>query len=129
MALLESQPPIAGASAPEPYPSGSRPARAPLSRVPGAIAIGGRYRVQHELGRGGMGVVYRVREVGSERELALKQLLVDQHSSQAQRLIALFEREFHVLAQLAHPHVIAVYDYGLDASGPYYTMELLDAGI
>jgi len=38
----------------------------------------------------------------------------------------LLEREYHTLAQLAHPRIIEVYDYGLDASGPYYTMELLE---
>src|SRR5205085_1731189 len=45
------------------------------------------------------------------------------------RVAALFEREFHTLAQLQHPHVIAVYDYGLTSDAqPYYTMELLDGG-
>ena len=42
--------------------------------------------------------------------------------------IALFEREFHLLAQLAHPRGIEVYDYGIDAGRPYYTRELLDGG-
>ena len=43
-------------------------------------------------------------------------------------MVALFEREFHALAQLSHPRVIEVYDYGVDETGPYYTMELLDGG-
>ena len=38
----------------------------------------------------------------------------------------LLEREYHTLAQLAHPRIIEVYDYGVDERGPYYTMELLD---
>ncbi|HKP58403.1 MAG TPA: serine/threonine-protein kinase, partial [Polyangiales bacterium] len=85
----------------------------------------GRYRVHELLGRGGMAVVYRVSEPASGRVLALKQLrLGEQHAE----LAALFEREFHMLAQLSHPNVIEVYDYGLDAGGPYYTMELLDGG-
>jgi len=41
-------------------------------------------------------------------------------------LAALFEREFHTLSDLSHPHIIEVYDYGVDASGPFYTMELLE---
>ena len=43
-------------------------------------------------------------------------------------MVALFEREYHTLAQLAHPRIIEVYDYGIDDAGPYYTMELLDGG-
>jgi len=43
-------------------------------------------------------------------------------------LCALFEREFHLLAQLSHPRVIEVYDYGIEDGRPYYTMELLDGG-
>jgi hypothetical protein len=89
--------------------------------------IGDRYRVIEELGRGGMGVVYRVEDAGSN-QLALKQLLVSGAGANQSQSISLFEREYHVLSQLAHPRVIAVYDYGVDASGPYYTMELLDGG-
>jgi tetratricopeptide (TPR) repeat protein len=40
----------------------------------------------------------------------------------------LFRQEFHTLVQLSHPNVVAVYDYGVDAGAPYYTMELLDGG-
>ena len=45
------------------------------------------------------------------------------------RHVALFEREFHTLSQLAHPRVVSVFDYGVDEGTPYYTMELLDGGI
>ncbi|HKU40585.1 MAG TPA: protein kinase [Polyangiales bacterium] len=102
------------------------PARTHTRR--GALTIGGRYQVVAELGRGGMGVVYRVRDPASGRELALKQLLVREDGQHSRQAISLFEREFNTLAQLAHPRVIAVYDYGIDAAGPFYTMELLDGG-
>jgi len=42
------------------------------------------------------------------------------------RYEALLSREYHTLCQLAHPRIIEVYDYGVDSSGPYYVMELLD---
>jgi hypothetical protein len=42
--------------------------------------------------------------------------------------IAFFEREYFTLAQLLHPRIVSVHDYGIDATGPYYTMELLDGG-
>jgi hypothetical protein len=89
--------------------------------------IGARYEVLEQLGRGGMAIVYRVRDRSADCDVALKQLLLpgSTHDRQASEL---FEREFYVLAQLRHPSVIEVYDYGIDATGPYYTMELLDGG-
>ncbi len=92
-------------------------------------AIGDRYEPLELLGRGGMACVYRVRERASGRELALKQLVLGQGTAERSTAEPLFEREFHTLAQLRHPHVIAVYDYGrLADESPYYTMELLDGG-
>jgi tRNA A-37 threonylcarbamoyl transferase component Bud32 len=83
--------------------------------------------VLQELGRGGMACVYRVRDARTGKSLALKQLLPrdDKH---ARERASLFEREFHTLAQLAHPRVIEVYDFGIDPAGPFYTMELLPDG-
>jgi hypothetical protein len=90
--------------------------------------IGARYEVVERLGRGGMAVVYRVRDRSRPDELfALKQLILSGSARNAETR-ALFEREFCVLAQLHHPGVVEVYDFGVDAAGPYYTMELLDSG-
>ncbi len=95
-------------------------------RLPGEIA--GRYRVEGTLGRGGNAVVYHVVDASTGRQLALKQLLFVADSEVGGAIAELFEHEFHTLSQLAHPRVIEVYDFGLDESGPYYTMELLDGG-
>lgn len=95
------------------------------SLVPGSL-IGGRYSVEHALGKGGMGSVYAVRDVSTGRRLAIKCL---QRKAAAEKgpAAALFQREYHTLAHLSHPRVIQVYDYGIDAGGrPFYTMELLD---
>jgi hypothetical protein len=92
------------------------------------VRIGGRYEVITELGRGGMAAVYRARDPGTGRELALKQLLPPSDAGKAREVVALFEREFYTLAQLSHPGVIEVYDFGNDAGRPYYTMQLLDGG-
>lgn len=97
---------------------------APVSVPPGSL-IAGRYLVEHALGRGGMGSVYAVRDVSSERRLALKCLKRGAAELNAPEC-ALFQREFHTLAHLTHPCVIEVYDYGVDQGRPYYTMELLD---
>jgi hypothetical protein len=86
--------------------------------------IGGCFRVDSMLGEGGMGAVYAVRDERNGKHLALKQLRADEarhpHAS------ALFEREYHTLYQLAHPCIVAVYDYGIEQGSAYYTMELLD---
>jgi hypothetical protein len=88
--------------------------------------IGARYSVDSALGSGGTASVYRVLDSATGNHVALKQLTLRGEGAQARNSIALFEREFHTLAQLAHPRVIAVYDYGVEEQGPYYTMELLD---
>jgi hypothetical protein len=105
--------------------SASTTATLPQSELP--TRIGTRYQVIDQLGRGGMAVVYRVRDPNRDGEIALKQLLV--HGDARDREAgALFESEFHTLSQLKHPSVIEAYDYGVEERGPYYTMELLDGG-
>jgi tetratricopeptide (TPR) repeat protein len=90
--------------------------------------IGGRYVVCEQIGRGGMATVYRVNDSASGRDVALKQLSLSDKLADARFATAMFEREFHTLSSLAHPSIIEVYDYGVDETGPYYTMELLDGG-
>jgi hypothetical protein len=88
-----------------------------------------RYTLHELLGEGGMAKVHRATDLAAGREVALKQLTVNAAAPERTHVAALFEREFHTLAQLNHPHVIEVYDYGLRADGAsFYTMELLDGG-
>jgi hypothetical protein len=75
-----------------------------------------------------MATVYSVWDTVAQRRVALKRLTLPEDISRHKDLLALFQGEFHALAQLAHPRVIEVYDYGVDDVGPYYTMELLDGG-
>ncbi len=85
--------------------------------------IAERYRVLDLIGRGGMGAVYRVEDPHTDRILALKRLTPDGNDSG--EALARFEREYHTLAELSHPSIIEVYDYGRDGVGAFYTMELL----
>lgn len=90
-------------------------------RASAAELVTGRYRLQEQLGSGGMGSVHRAVDEGSGRTVALKLL---RSAGKAQR--ELFRREFATLAKLAHPCVIEVFDHGQDDAGHlYYTMELL----
>jgi hypothetical protein len=90
--------------------------------------VGTRYTVLERLGRGGMAVVYRVRDDSRNAQVALKQLLPVEDPERRRKINALFEREFHALAQLSHPSIVQAYDFGLDPAGAFYTMELLDGG-
>ena len=87
-----------------------------------------RYRVGEVLGRGGMGVVYRARDLKLNREIALKVLtLASPDATVHQRLRARLAREAKVAAGIQHPNVVAVYDHGTDPSLrlDFLTMELL----
>jgi hypothetical protein len=91
--------------------------------------IDGRYDVEAEIGRGGMGTVFRVLDTATGDLVALKRMHgADTDRSRPDRGALHFRREFHTLARLAHPHVVEVRDFGLDDGLPYYTMELLSRG-
>ena len=91
---------------------------------PGGL-IGGRFVVENTLGRGGMAAVYRVRDARTGQRFALKRVWARDPTHAAKRR-TLLEREFQTLSHLRHPRIIEVHDYGVDADGPFYTMELLD---
>lgn len=100
----------------------------PSPRAATPQRVGGRYVVETVLGRGGMGAVYGVRDLASGHTRALKQLVLPADASRddARAARLRFRREFHTMASLAHPRIVDVFDYGVDADTPYYTMELLD---
>ena len=90
-------------------------------------SIAERFRVEAKLGRGGMGAVYRVCEERTGKKLALKRhVMTSADEARSALVMAQFEREYHSLAELQHPRIIEVYDYGVDGGTPFYTMELLD---
>lgn len=86
----------------------------------------GRYKIICELGRGGMGRVYKVYDEELRREIALKMLLLgtNDNDSDFQR----FQREARATANLNHPNIVRVYDIGIEDSHPYFTMDLISGG-
>ena len=84
---------------------------------------GFRYEILEEVGRGGMGVVYRARDRRLERVVALKQL--PENLRNHPKAIALFLREARSAAVLNHPNIVTVYDAGQENNILYITMELL----
>ncbi|MCI0700264.1 MAG: protein kinase [Planctomycetia bacterium] len=83
----------------------------------------GKYDLVGELARGGMGVVYRARQHGLDRHVALKMILgtgIDQEAAQR------FLQEARAAAALDHPNVVPIYDIGEIGNRPYFTMALID---
>ena len=83
----------------------------------------GHYELVEQIGQGGMGVVYRARDVRLRREVAIK-VLVAQRTADS-RWLARFEREAQVVAALSHPNILALYDFSSDRGVWYAVTELL----
>jgi serine/threonine protein kinase len=86
-------------------------------------AIGGRYQVISILGKGGMGLVYRVNQIFLNKEFALK--TIEKHLM-SEIVIRRFQQEARTAFALDHPNIITVNDFGvLDDSTPFLVMELI----
>ncbi|APW62310.1 serine/threonine-protein kinase [Paludisphaera borealis] len=84
----------------------------------------GEYLLLDELGQGGMGVVFRAREPGRDRIVALKRLLRGLGSSP--RDVERFRAEATAASHLAHPHIVPVFRVGDHAGQPYFTMQYVE---
>ncbi|MCO4699516.1 protein kinase [Streptomyces sp. RO-S4] len=93
-----------------------------------ARVIAGRYRLQGQLGRGGMGVVWRATDQLLGRDVAVKELPFDETltAADARRQRDRTLREARALAQLSHPNIIVVHDVVEDDERPYIVLELID---
>src|SRR6185369_9773994 len=88
---------------------------------PGTI-LRERYRLDSELGRGGMGTVYRATDLQLQRDVAVKVLSATSQTSEArERLI----REARSAAALNHPHIVTIHDVGEENGLPFLVMEFV----
>jgi serine/threonine protein kinase/class 3 adenylate cyclase len=87
--------------------------------------IGGRYVLERRIGSGGMGTIWLARDCQLQRAVAVKLMAAPANGLTA---IALrqFEQEAKAIAQLHHPNVVQIHDYGVDGQVPYIVMELLE---
>ena len=108
-------------SAREPDPSSTRPAAADAGAEPKfELAVQQRYEILTELGRGGMGVVYKARDTRLERDVAIK-VLRTTSAEEAARL----EQEARAAATLNHPGIVTVYDFEAGFDGYFIAMEFV----
>ncbi|MCU0723568.1 MAG: serine/threonine protein kinase, partial [Planctomycetes bacterium] len=113
-----SAPPAATRRLPGTAPGTSSPTRPATGTV-------GPYRIEGELGRGGMGVVYRAFHPGLKRTVALKVLIAGEDASA--EAIARFHREAEAVAKLGHhPNIVPVYDIGSEGHRHYFAMHLVE---
>jgi len=123
--------PVCGAAAETLIPDAPRPlgsetiayAAPPTARpwpdVPG-------YAIEAELGRGGMGVVYRAQQLNLRRVVALKMLISGPLASPV--LLARFRTEAEAVARLAHPNIVQIYETGESAGQAFFSMEYVTGG-
>ena len=82
------------------------------------------YEVLEELGRGGMGIVYKARQTGLHRLVALKVILAGASARLEDRIR--FQLEGEALASLQHPNVVQVYEVGEQDGVPFLALEYVD---
>ncbi len=91
--------------------------RNPRDTVPG-------YEILDVLGQGGMGVVYRARQLNLNRIVALKAILLSRMSDKS--AAGRFEQEAQTVGKLRHPNIVAAYDFGRHEGRLFLAMELVD---
>jgi serine/threonine-protein kinase len=107
------------------FPSGGGDEALPRSALVNAPSIAGFEEIEF-VGRGGMGVVYKARQTKLRRTVAIKMLLpgLQEGPRECESLLA----EASAVAALQHPNIVQVFEFGIIADRPYFTMEFLEGG-
>jgi Tol biopolymer transport system component len=109
---------VAGPAAASPAPPGD------ASALASGVVLEDKYRVEKLIGRGGMGEVYRARDLRIGRDVAVK-VLPPAFAADTDRLRR-FELEVHAAGRLNHPNVLVIYDVGVHEGAPFVVSELLE---
>src|SRR5579883_2403093 len=100
-------------------PARSEPKAQPLQQVAGYTLLG-------ELGRGGMGIVYKARQNRLGRLVALKMILHGRHADASE--LVRFRAEAEAIARLQHPNIVQVYEIGDHEGQPFFSLEYCPHG-
>src|SRR3990172_6636112 len=86
----------------------------------------GQYEIKALLGRGGMATVYVAKQASMGRDVAIK--VMAKELADDEQFVARFEHEAHLIAQLQHPHILHVIDFGREGKYIYIVMDLVRGG-
>ena len=106
-------------------PDGASPPSADRDEDDGKPRVKG-YEIVGELGRGGMGVVYKAKQKGLNRLVAIKMVLGGEHAGEDD--LARFKTEAEAVASIQHPNIVQIYEVGDKNGLPYFSLEYIDGG-
>ncbi len=104
-------------------PGTALPSPTPPEPIPWQV---GAYDILGEVGRGGMGIVYKARHRGLNRLVALKMVLAGEFASETERLR--FQREAELAARVKHANIVQIHEVGQLGQRPYISMEWVEGG-
>ena len=86
----------------------------------------GPYRIINQIGKGGMATVYKAYQPSVDRYVAIK--VLPSQLAESQEFATRFHQEARIIANLEHPHILPVFDYGESDGIAYFVMRYLEAG-